>query len=287
MNNIKYQRLDEVFKPFIHEKFYSILQDECIKNPAFNISGFFEKLYSYPLINKELSTVYYYKDTPAGFQLFSTTQNQVYLIYIYTALSYRSKGLAKSVLKKFIAELNEKGYKKLILDVRKDNNEAVSLYKSLGFINSADLVSFRNESNSFYRNKITDTNISTHDKYTFQPLFRSICSPHNRPWERRLFILLKKIEEPQITIKVIKDNSNTVKGYIIYEIKDYTLYLIDIYTDTTERLCEALTLIINDQKIVRSCLFYSDDPICLRFEEAGFFPDIKQIEMTKVLNETV
>jgi ribosomal protein S18 acetylase RimI-like enzyme len=66
---------------------------------------------------------------------FSTFNVKPYL-YIHDIIIYdgfRGKGLGKALMEKLVEMSNERGYCKITLEVREDNNLAQDLYRSLGF----------------------------------------------------------------------------------------------------------------------------------------------------------
>ncbi|MCR4955737.1 MAG: ribosomal protein S18-alanine N-acetyltransferase [Lachnospiraceae bacterium] len=62
---------------------------------------------------------------------------------------YRNRGIAAEMLKQLISEAKERGITRLILEVRKSNEPAISLYEKLGFIH----VGIRK---NFYENPVED-----------------------------------------------------------------------------------------------------------------------------------
>ncbi len=294
MNRLKQIYLNEVFKPFIMEMFFEIVENESTYNPNFKRESFFDKLYNYPLINKSVSSLFTIEDRPAGFTFFSSTDREGYLVYIYLKEEYRRGGIASGVLTSSLRKCVDIGLNRVSLDVRAENENALKLYQRNGFKPVNNLVSFRNESNSFYTNNIKNCRVEDQDKFTFQPLYRMICSSmdnlienkpankiENRPWERKLSILLKKIEDDNVSVKIIKTLDGRPSGYIIYEVKSYTIIIYDISCNSEIVLQEALSLILQKEKIIQSCFFYGEDRICEYFKNSGFFRDIKQIEMNR------
>lgn len=76
---------------------------------------------------------YFENDLLVSFVSYSITPDTADVEGVCTSLQYRNKGLARGVLKEVEKTLIEKGIRKLFLEVRESNINAISLYKSLGF----------------------------------------------------------------------------------------------------------------------------------------------------------
>ena len=91
------------------------------------------------------ATVFIRDDCPIAFTLFRSVLDEAELITVCVAPTAQGEGVGASVLHAEIDRLKENGIKQVFLEVRKDNERAQKLYKSLGF----DVTGIRKE---YYQN---------------------------------------------------------------------------------------------------------------------------------------
>ncbi len=60
-------------------------------------------------------------------------KGQFYLSNIAVYPEYRGKGIGRRLMEHVQQQAQQQGYKTMVLDVEKDNNPAISLYKKIGF----------------------------------------------------------------------------------------------------------------------------------------------------------
>ncbi len=70
----------------------------------------------------------------AGYALALIRRRKAKLYSLGTAPHYRGQGVGGALLESMIKELNERGFKEVVLEVRCDNTGAVTLYERYGFI---------------------------------------------------------------------------------------------------------------------------------------------------------
>lgn len=68
-----------------------------------------------------------------GFAGLMMVADEAELLYIATDLPYRKQGIGQMLLSKVVFDVTQKGGKRLLLEVRESNVDALSLYKKNGF----------------------------------------------------------------------------------------------------------------------------------------------------------
>jgi len=124
-----------------HENIYLCLTDNCLAGLVIGYTG---KSYSklktlFDLLFKlRLTQILNYLIISS--QLFDTAytpyleEDDFYISVIVVDKQYRNRGIGAYLLKETIMIAKEKGCKKIVLDVDKDNITAQSLYKKFGFV---------------------------------------------------------------------------------------------------------------------------------------------------------
>lgn len=109
---------------------------EKIENRELLNKLFNEYKNEYNPINNDYTSVYAYKEDNkyVGFIIFSILYEAAEIIDLYVNKDYRRRGIAKSLLNIVI---NNENVKKITLEVNINNNNAIMLYNSLGFIEVA------------------------------------------------------------------------------------------------------------------------------------------------------
>lgn len=82
----------------------------------------------------ELSFFYLYGGKYIGYGQVTTNNSQYFLVNFGLIPEYRGKGLSKTFLLTILAKAKEYGIETLLLEVNEDNESAVNLYHSVGFI---------------------------------------------------------------------------------------------------------------------------------------------------------
>lgn len=72
--------------------------------------------------------------TPLGYIVFRLILDELYILKITVHPDMRRKGLGKRLLDQTLAFARRKRVRQITLDVRADNQSAISFYKSFGFI---------------------------------------------------------------------------------------------------------------------------------------------------------
>lgn len=101
-------------------------------------------------LEKPYSHLWVYTDNEtdaeiAGYVCFWTLFEELSLLNVVVAQSYRRFGFAKEMLQKMIQLGIQKNLKRIVLDVRKSNESAIALYQSQGF-------AIRHVQKNFYSN---------------------------------------------------------------------------------------------------------------------------------------
>lgn len=99
----------------------------CVENFPLSRASF-----TYHVRNNLLYVAEVEGDT-AGYILVLIKRANAKLYSIGVGSSYRAMGIAKKLLETIYAELALLGFKRLFLEVRVDNDIAISLYKKMGF----------------------------------------------------------------------------------------------------------------------------------------------------------
>jgi len=92
--------------------------------------GLFERELSLPISN---FFVAYLAETMVGYGCFWRVEDEAHLINIAVHPKYRSKGVGRNMLDFLTEEMQKQGLKKILLEVRKNNQSAIGLYGSCGF----------------------------------------------------------------------------------------------------------------------------------------------------------
>jgi ribosomal protein S18 acetylase RimI-like enzyme len=92
-----------------------------------------------PII-KDASHVLLKDNEIIGYSIIKVNNNEVVLNSIGLITSHRKKGLAKKLLLLSVNKLIQKGFKKIFLDVVKDNKSAYNLYLNVGFIKESSRI---------------------------------------------------------------------------------------------------------------------------------------------------
>lgn len=97
--------------------------------------------FRYHILNN-LLLVFEIEDKIAGYILMLVKRKDAKLYSIGVDKCYRGKKIAYKLLKKALIELKASGFKRVLLEVRIDNEAAISLYEKAGFNTIKKLNSF-------------------------------------------------------------------------------------------------------------------------------------------------
>ncbi|MDT7886996.1 MAG: ribosomal protein S18-alanine N-acetyltransferase [Thermoproteota archaeon] len=105
------------------------IENICFKEEAFSKHLIIELLLSYP----EFFLVAEHKGKILGY-ISATLENDHCHIYSIAVLpEFRNKGIATNLMKELLNKAKEKGIKKVVLEVKTNNLEAIKLYKKFNF----------------------------------------------------------------------------------------------------------------------------------------------------------
>lgn len=273
LNNVDLNILFNVFSSSLQETFsYKIV---TIEN--------FSKLLSCFDVNPFTSFLFCKDEKIIGLFL-STIKNHIaYILGLAVKQEERNKGYGRIILQKGLSLLNENLAKEVILEVFKENKKAIELYISEGFKIKKEIFNFRIEINpSFTISKIKNLKIVNNDVLIFPMIYKIFNKEQERPWEKKLFPLLKKIQLFDLEFYTFFYNE-ILTGYAIISRQDYFLKLHDIFLkeNDLELFKKILDLVIKDEKIIQANNIYSDDYHAKLFMESGFYIENIQLEMIR------
>jgi [ribosomal protein S18]-alanine N-acetyltransferase len=262
----------------------SISKIEGLVNYSIDISTFEKYL---KLLNIKEKNSFILQDEKRNIGLFLATlqAEKAYIPAIAVLKNYQGRGYGKILLQKGISLLVESDVKTVSLDVEMNNSQAINLYKSEGFKISNEILSFRNENNSFYTNSLIldkQFKIENIDSLTFQILYKNFYSKTKRPWQKNFNYLQSKLENDESQISIIYRNSDTW-GYFIISRKVNTLQIDDFALKEYDinLFGYMLSKLIKNEKIVQINNLYRDDPACDLILKNNFYIDLKQYEMKR------
>ena len=255
---------------------------------AFNYDIDFDYFINYiNFLNIREETSFIFSDNNKYIGLFLSTikGKKAYIPAIIVLKKFRGQGYGKILLQKGISLLLENNCNIVILEVLKINENAVKLYKDEKFIIKNEIVSFRNENNSFYKNYLDkEYKIINPDSYSFHILYKTFHK-QSLPWQKKLSLILTKIRTKESSIYLIQNSNDLTCGYFVVSRKDNVLEIDDIglREEMYSSFDSFITLLLKDEKIVQANSFYINDPLCKVFEKNGFFIDNIQYEMERKL----
>lgn len=106
-----------------------------IEKEAFNES--FGKAFVFNAIMKKNNASYYVKTRWGkiiGYLGYMGVMPECDIFGFAISKEHRGKGYGEKLLRKFFKKAKRKGYKKVFLDVRTQNDKAIKLYEKLGFV---------------------------------------------------------------------------------------------------------------------------------------------------------
>jgi ribosomal protein S18 acetylase RimI-like enzyme len=236
-------------------------------------------------IKEETSFIFSDNDKNVGLFLSSIKGKKAYIPAIIVLKKYRGQGYGKVLLQKGISLLLENNCNIVILEVLKINENAVKLYKDEKFKIKNEILSFRNESNSFYKKYLdNEYKITNPESYSFHILYKTFHK-QPQPWQKKLSLLLTKIRLNESSLYLIQDSNELTCGYFVISRKDNILEIDDIglKEEAYSSFDCLITLLLKGEKIVQANSFYINDPLCEVFERNGFFIDNIQYEMERKL----
>jgi len=129
--NLLYNKIVELkYLPLQSEHLDAILEIENQSFPKPWSRGMFERELSLPISN--FFTVYR-GDVIIGYGGFWRVEDEAHLINIAVHPKYRTKGYGRKILDFLTSVMTKQGLKKILLEVRKNNQMALGLYGSFGF----------------------------------------------------------------------------------------------------------------------------------------------------------
>lgn len=236
-------------------------------------------------IKEETSFILSDNNNNIGLFLSAVKGKTAYIPAIIVLKKYRGQGYGKILLQKGISLLLENNCNYVILEVLKPNEGAVKLYLDEKFKIKNEIVSFRNESNSFYKKSAYNNyKIVIPDLFSFHILYKTFHKL-SQPWQKRLSLVLAKIRMNESSLHLIQDNKDISCGYFVVSRKDNVLQIDDVAIKGEElsSFDKFISLLINGEKIVQANSFYINDPLCNNFKKNGFFIDNIQYEMERKL----
>jgi ribosomal protein S18 acetylase RimI-like enzyme len=274
-----------------HELFYKIFSSANAHeflNYSIDLTTF-EKFLTLLNINKKYSFVLIEDNMPAGLFLSSTKNKKGYIPAIAVVKNMRRRGLGRIILEKGISLLAAGEIANVSLEVEKENIPAVNLYKNSGFKIGNEILSFRNEKNTFYNKSLTSWNdfkIEKTDSFTFQLIFKNLHLRDKIPFQRNLHYILSKLDVGGSELYLVKKIDDTY-GYFVVSRKVNTLQIEDMaFVEYDKKIFAVLlTLLITNEKIVQANGFYPDDPAVELFLKNDFYLDMTQLEMKKDLRD--
>ncbi len=120
---LKYLRLKD-------EHLDKIIEIENLSFPQPWTRGMFEREISLPISNFFVALS---GDLVIGYGGFWRVEDEAHLINLAIHPKYRSKGCGRKLLEYLTASMVSQGLKKILLEVRKNNQPAIDLYGSFGF----------------------------------------------------------------------------------------------------------------------------------------------------------
>lgn len=255
---------------------------------AFSYDINFEYFINYiNFLNIKEETSFIFSDNNSNIGLFLSTikGKKAYIPAIIVLKKYRGQGYGKILLQKGISLLLENNCNIVILEVLKVNENALKLYRDEKFKIKNEIISYRNESNSFYKSHLNkEYKLINPDSYSFHVLYKAFHK-QPQPWQKKLSMILSKIRMNESSIYLIQNNDNLICGYFVVSRKDNILEIDDIgLKEEVYSLFDSfVTLLVNGEKIVQANSFYTNDPLCKVFEQNGFFVDNIQYEMERKL----
>lgn len=271
---------DNLFQ--LYELFKHAFKNEIL-DKDYNIEKF-EKHLKYMNVKKEVTFIYFNKDEPVGFLLGSFKEKNAYIPAMAVLKKYRKSGFGKAMLQRSANLFKTKQCKIVSLDVLQDNSKAIDLYLKEGFKIDNEIFNLRNENNSFFtKKKIFDFDVVSPKDFTFHILFNTF---HRKkvPWKKGLSSLLYKLNDGTCELHLITKHKKTF-GYALVSRDGRCLNIHDIALKEYDKdiLKYFISSLLNDEVIVLANGLYSDDPLCEAFQKNGFYIDLKQYEMSKVL----
>jgi [ribosomal protein S18]-alanine N-acetyltransferase len=118
------------YLPFKEEHLDRIVEIENLSFPQPWSKGMFERELALPISN---FFVAYLDETMIGYGGFWRVEDEAHLISLAVHPKYRSKGYCRQILDFLSAAMLKQGLKKILLEVRKNNQSAIGLYGSCGF----------------------------------------------------------------------------------------------------------------------------------------------------------
>jgi ribosomal-protein-alanine N-acetyltransferase len=91
----------------------------------------------------------------AGYSITCVRGNRAELDSIAVAVKFRQKGVARALLRFVVRKLRRVGIKSLALMVRRDNQAAIELYRSLGFARVRTVSRYYEDGASGWRMQVT------------------------------------------------------------------------------------------------------------------------------------
>jgi ribosomal protein S18 acetylase RimI-like enzyme len=249
-----------------------------------NFNNFLNYMKSLNII-EETSFILSDNDKYIGLFLSTIKGKKAYIPAIIVLKEFRGQGYGKVLLQKGISLLVENECNSVILEVLKLNKNAVKLYVDEKFEIKNQVVSFRNEKNSFYKNHINiNYKIVNPDLFSFHILYKNFHK-QSQPWQKKLSSLLTKVRMNESSVIIIQDINNLTCGYFVISRKGNILQIDDVglRADEYSSFDFFISMLLNGEKIVQANSFYIDDPMCKILEKNGFYIDNVQYEMERKL----
>ncbi|MBN2544907.1 MAG: GNAT family N-acetyltransferase [Spirochaetes bacterium] len=225
------------------------------------------------------------KNEPIGIFLSTIKKNEGYIPALGIKKEFRSMGYGRVLMQKGLSLLNENSVNKVSLDVLKDNNYAINLYKSEGFKIINEINNFRSEKNSFYSKEyFNDVQIINTDKFGFSIIHKNFHLNEKLPWQKQLNCLINKFEFYDPDLFIIKV-SKSIAGYaVVSRNKNYMqLHDLSLKKNYDFLFRFFLTGLLKNENIVQANGYYKDNYISKLFTDNGFYIDNQQYEMQKVI----
>jgi len=222
---------------------------------------------------------------PIGIFLSAIKKDAGYIPALGIKKKFRSMGYGRVLIQKGLSLLNENKVFSVSLDVLKDNNYAINLYKSEGFEIINEINNFRSEKNSFFSKQyIKDVQILNTDKFAFNIIYKNFHLKEYLPWQKRLSCMINKFDLYNPDLFIIKI-SNNIAGYaIVSRNKNYMqLHDFTLKKDFYFLFSYFLTGLLKNENIVQANGYYKDNSLTKLFTDNGFYIDNQQYEMQKVL----
>jgi ribosomal protein S18 acetylase RimI-like enzyme len=276
------------------EEFYYIFNDafnDDIYNKTIDLESFKENLTNLN-INNNISFLIREDKKNIGLFLGTIKGNTGYISSMRVSKQFRKMGYGQILLEKGISIMEDHDCKKIILEVKDDNKNAINLYLKSGFKITNTINNYKYESNLIFTDVIEESyKLQEEDSFKYQLLYNTFHKSR-LPWHKTFNTIYEKINAKKSQLFSLHYDNLTV-GYIAITVNNNIINFEDIGIKNTEinilKLLFSLTLQktidISSQNeiLLLANNYYKNDPLCSLLENIGFYIYIIQYQMEKRL----